>query len=208
LRLAHEREVLGMYLTGHPMEACAEDIARFATCPIADLERKRGDPEVSVVGLPEDTRVVRTRRGDPMAFVRIGDERAAVECVFFSEPWLKSQRALESGEPVLIRGRVEYRDDEVKVLAESAEPLSDIRTRSTSEVRFQLSVEELEGDRLQRFLDLLREQHGRCASRLVVRVPGRFDAHLQLPDLGVEPSTALQEGVRALFGRADVVAMS
>jgi len=208
MRLAHEREVLGMYLTGHPMEACAEDIARFATCPIADLERKRADPDVNIVGLPEDQRVVRTRRGDPMAFVRIGDERAAVECVFFSEPWSKSQRALESREPVLVRGRVEYRDDEVKILAESAERLSDIRSRSTTEVRFRLSVEELEGDRLQRFLDLLREQHGQCASRLVLRVPGRFDAHLQLPNLGVEPSTALQEGVRALFGRADVVAMS
>jgi DNA polymerase-3 subunit alpha len=207
-RLAHEREVLGMYLTGHPMEACAEDVARFATCTIADLERKRADPEVSVVGLPEERRTVRTRRGDPMAFVRIGDEHAAVECVFFSEPWAKSQRALESGEPVVVKGRVEHRDDEVKILAESAERLADVRNRSTHEVRFQVSVEELEGDRLQRFLDLLRDQQGACNSRLVVRVPGRFDAHLLLPGLGVEPSTALQEGVRALFGRTDVVAMS
>ncbi|MBW2254960.1 MAG: DNA polymerase III subunit alpha [Deltaproteobacteria bacterium] len=207
-RLAHEREVLGMYLTGHPMEACTEDIARFATCPIADLERKRANPEVRVVGLPEETRVVRTRRGDTMAFVRVGDEHGAVECVFFADPWAKSQRALELKEPVLVKGRVEHRDDEVKVVADSAELLSEVRNRSTREVRFQVSVEELEGDRLQRFLELLRDQQGKCTSRLVVRVPGRFDAHLQLPNLGVEPSTALQEGVRALFGRADVVAMS
>jgi DNA polymerase III alpha subunit len=141
-----------------------------------------------------------------MAFVRLEDADRAVECVFFAEAYARSARALESQEPVLVIGKVEA-GDEVKIVANAAEPLSDLRARIIREVRFQLDVRDLSGDRLDRFLELLQAQRGSCRTRLVMRMGGRIEAELQLPQHPVEPSTAMEESVTALFGRPDVVAL-
>ncbi|HHO52219.1 MAG TPA: DNA polymerase III subunit alpha, partial [Deltaproteobacteria bacterium] len=211
-KLASEREVLGLYLSGHPMQAHTGDVARYASSEsLADLIEQAelaGFEDVRIMGLAVEVRTVRTRRGDKMAFVRIEDAFDSVECVFFAEAWGRSQRAIEVGEPVLVTGQLEHNGDEIKLLAKSAETLSDIRARMTREVRFNLDISDLEGDRLGQFLELLQEQRGGCRSCLVVRVDGRFEAELQLPRLPVEPSTTMEESVHALFGRLDVVALS
>ncbi len=209
VKLAYEREVLGLYLSGHPMQAHTADVERYASCPaVARLAEHIGAEEVRVMGLPVDVRVVTTRRNDKMAFVQLEDAGGSVECVFFPEPWARSQRAIEANEPVLVTGTVEENSDGAKLMGRSAETLSDIRGRMTREVRFELDICDLEGDRLERFLHLLREQRGSCRSCLMVRVDGRFQALLQLPDLPVEPSTGMEEQVHALFGRPGVVELT
>jgi DNA polymerase III subunit alpha len=201
------------------MQAHEGDIQRYATpgARLANLSQLGAVDEVRVMGLVVDTRVVRTRRNDKMAFVRLEDAETSVECVFFAEAFSRSARALEQGEPILVTGKIEApkgdngrdgADDAVKLIASSAEPLSDLRTRTTREVRFQLDVRDLAGDRLDRFLYLLQAKRGSCRSRLVMRVNGRIEAELQMPQLPVDPSTDMEESVTALFGRTDVVALS
>ncbi len=207
-KLASEREVLGLYLSGHPMQAHEADVARYATATLSQLAEHVDADEVRVIAMSVDTRVVRTKRGDKMAFVRLEDARASIEGVFFSEPWARSQRAVEAGEPILVTGEVELNGDEVKFRARSAETLTDVRARMTREVRFVLELADLHGDRLDEFRKLLQDQRGTCRSMLVVRAEGRFEAELQLPELPVEPSPNLEQCVQALFGRLDVVALS
>jgi len=207
-KLASEREVLGLYLSGHPMQAHTADVARYATATLSELAEHVDAEEVRIIAMSVDTRVVRTKRNDKMAFVRLEDAKASIEGVFFSEPWARSQRAVESGEPILVTGQVELNGDEVKFRARSAETLTDVRARMTREVRFILELQDLDGDRLDQFRELLRSQRGGCRSLLVVRAEGRFEAEMQLPDLPVEPSPNLEQCVQALFGRLDVVALS
>jgi DNA polymerase-3 subunit alpha len=97
-KLAYEKEVLGLYLSGHPMQAHAADAKRYASAALVDLERVTGTEEVRVMGLVVDVRVVRTRRNDKMAFVRVEDADRAVECVFFAEAYGRARRALEQHE--------------------------------------------------------------------------------------------------------------
>jgi DNA polymerase-3 subunit alpha len=205
-KLSNERDVLGLYLSGHPMQTHERDVRRYATCTISEA-RELDDDEVRLLGLPVATRVVRTRRGDRMAFVQLEDTDDVVECVFFSDAWTRSQRAVQTGEPILVSGRLESGQDTLKLRVSSAEPLSDIRSRSTREVRFHLSIEELSDVRLDRFRDLLRERRGGCATRVVLDT-ATHRAELALPDLPVEPTAAMEEHVHALFGRFDVVALS
>jgi DNA polymerase-3 subunit alpha len=211
-RLAYEKEVLGIYLSGHPMQAHAEDVVRYHARPIAALLRAdrlgaagaEDDNTVRAIGMVVDTRIVRTRRNDRMAFVRLEDADASIECVFFADAFARSARALESQEPVLVTGRLEP-GDETKIVASTAELLSDVRARTTREVQFTLEVDDLTGERLDRFMAVLATQRGGCRSRLVLAARGRYEAELALPQLPVEPSTALQESVVALFGRPGVV---
>jgi len=205
-RLAHEKEVLGLYLSGHPMQAHARDVERHASSSVSQIDTLQGRDveEVRVIGLVVEHRTIRTKRGDKMAFVRIEDEHSAVECTFFSDAWARSQRAIESDEPVFITGRLETNKGDLKILASSAERLSELRMRTTREVRFSLNLTELRGERLDRFTDILRAQRGGCRTRLLL-TKAPLQVELKLPDLSVEPSALMEETVAALFGRSDVV---
>ena len=207
-KLGYEREVLGLYLTGHPMQAHHTDVSRYASEKLSGLADVRAD-EVRVLAMVSDVRTINAkgRRDSKMAFVRVEDEEASVECVFFPDAWARSQRALESGEPVLITGKLEH-GEEVKIMGKTAEPLTEVRARTTREVRFLFELPELSGAKLRSFREVLEGQRGGCRSRVVLRKEGRYEAELLLPDLPVEPSTRMEESVHALFGRNDIVALS
>lgn len=207
-RLQYERDVLGLYLTGHPMDVHRGDVERFATCGIGDLGIDHVGAEVRLVGFPGDVRTIKTRSGDRMAFVQVEDVDASIECTFFSGPWMRSQRTLEAGSPVLITGKVESRDGELKLRAESVELLSQARARTTREITFMLTSSDLAGRGLERFHELLLAYPGTCAARVVLDVPNRFVATLGLPKIRLDAGAPLEEHLHAYFGRSDVVVLS
>jgi DNA polymerase-3 subunit alpha len=184
------------------------DVERFATVRMRELPKLDPDREVTIVALPGEVKVVKTRRGDRMAFAQLEDVDASVECVFFSEPWARSQRAIQAGEPVVVTGKLEISaEGEAKIRASAAELLSAMRERATREIRFTLSVGDLAGSRLDRFKELLAANPGACTTRVSLAADG-VEAELTLPDLPTAPVAALVEGAQTLFGRADVVVLS
>ena len=207
-KLEMEREVLGLYLTGHPMEAHVQAVERYATCSLGNLAQADTDLEVRIIGMAVDVRAIRTKRGDKMAFVQFQDHEATVEVVFFTEPWARSHKAVDSGEPIVVIGNLEIRNDEMKILARSAEPLAAMVGRTTRKVEITLDAEEAGGAGLTELKRVLAERHGKCRSRLILRVPGQFEAGFELPQYPVEPSPELVEDVNRIFNRNDVVAMS
>ncbi len=207
-RLQYEREVLGLYLSGHPMQVHAGDVARFATCPMRALTEASIGDEVRIIGTVGDLRTVRTRSGDRMAFVQLEDVDASIECSFFAGTWARSQRTVEAGGPLLLTGTVELRENELKIRVNSAEALADVRARTTREVTFRLGVGDLVGAGLERFVELLRTYPGSAAARVVLDVPGRYLATLGLPELRVDPAAPLEEHLFSLTGRADAVTLA
>lgn len=201
-KLEHERAVLGLYLSGHPMEAFQEDVRKLASFGVHELPTRAEDgDEVRLLGLPSDVKVIKTRRGDRMAFVTLDDHLATVECTFFSEPWSRSQQALRSGEPVLVTGRVERDASAVKVLAQTAEVLGDVRARTVRTVCLEVQADELSDARVRDLRALLEQERGPCSTQVVVHKAGAFDATFDLPDLPVRPSRRLEDGLLGLFGR-------
>lgn len=84
VRLAHEKEVLGHYLSGHPIHAHQSEIKQFITTPLIDLQ-KVSNQTVVVAGLIMGIRTMFTKRGDRIAFVLLDDCSAKIELTVFSE---------------------------------------------------------------------------------------------------------------------------
>ncbi|MEZ4319757.1 MAG: DNA polymerase III subunit alpha [Myxococcota bacterium] len=202
LRLGYEREVLGLYLTGHPMQAHESDVTRYATTTIVSLDPRTRD-EVRILGLVGESRIMKTRSGDKMAFVVLEEPGATIECVFSPEVWSTSQRAVMAGEPVLVTGSVDTRREEPQIRVSSCEPLSEVRARTTGEVWFRVEKGELLADRLEPLREILAGHRGGCRARLVVQ-DDRWEVELRLPELPIEPSAQMEERVNALFGRSVV----
>jgi DNA polymerase-3 subunit alpha len=211
VKLSNEREALGFFITGHPVEAFKPIIKRVATCPIDQLDRQNADAEVKVAGMVTALRQIKTKKGDKMAFVTLEDVHSSVECIFFSEAWALSQRALEAEQPVLVSGSLERASAESgpKIMAESAELLADLRERRTREVHLRLEAEDLGDGRSELLVKLLEASKGRIPVLLHLRLPERAWASLRLGSaFTVTPDEPLLQGLETLFRRPDVVELA
>jgi len=207
IKLSKEREALGFFITGHPIEAYVDLVARVATCQLHELEAQRADKEVRVAGMVSTFRQIKTRRGDKMAFVTLEDALGAVECVFFSEPWANSRTAITSEQPILVTGKLEKgADGTPKILAESARLLSEVRESRTRSVHLLVEEAELDGQRMMDLSALFKASQGRCSVHVHVRSPGLAWARYDLgSDHRVVADDALLQGIETLFRRPDVV---
>ena len=204
-KLSHEHDALGLFITGHPLEAFQDIVPKVTTCKILGLQNEAADRNVVVAGMVSAFRAIKTKRGAKMAFATIEDATGAVECVFFSDPYIRSERVLTSGQPILAHGKLEKKADGVKILAESAELLAEVRERRTSQVGLALDADELSHERLTELKALLEGSQGNCPVHIHLRFPGKGRATIKLPDtLKVIPDEVLMQGLESLFRRSDV----
>nr|AQQ74531.1 hypothetical protein [uncultured bacterium] len=104
-RLAGEKETLGLYLTGHPIERYRVELERFVTSSIADL-RPSSERNVTVAGLLVGIRAMNSRRGDRMAFITLDDRSGRIEISVFSEAYQKYRDLLTKDRLLVVDGSV------------------------------------------------------------------------------------------------------
>ncbi len=208
-RLEYEKEVLGFYVTGHPLAAVASRLARFVDVS-ADQTEGRDGREVRVGGLLTGLRETRTRRGQLMAFGTLEDLSGAFDLVVFAEPYgrfatlLKRAVTPEEGTgplPLLISGTLEA-GETPKILVRDVVELDRAEERLSSQLRVRVLAGEATRDRLLALRRLLETQPGECAVAVHVVIPDRSETVLALPGRrGVRPDPALRQRVDELFGR-------
>ena len=207
-RMRFEKEALGLFITGHPMSGFTEEVQRWATASLDQADRLDDKSEVRLAGMIAGMRVIRTKRGDKMAFVTIEDAGGSVECVFFADALAKNQQMLSGDRPVMISGKVERRDGQLSLRAETAERLEDLRERRTRQVEVEVPVEELDRDALASVQALFAANKGTCETLLKVRSPGEWTALLRIGDAWrVAATPRLVDGLRGMFG-AEAVRLS
>jgi DNA polymerase-3 subunit alpha len=130
-RAAREKEVLGFYLSGHPLDAYAEDLKRLTTGPVAGLAQKAPGSPARVAGVLVGLRKTATKKGDPMAFATLEDMSGSIELLVFPEAYARAGKHLADGAIVWVKGQVSTRDEgERKLLAEDVRPFEEARLRS------------------------------------------------------------------------------
>ena len=142
-KLLWEKELLGVYLSGHPLNAVRSEVEKRprigaikrAVVAGDDLSIARFKGETITTGLIESVRELLTKKGDRMAFVRLVDEDDFIELVAFPEPYQEYRDLLAPGTCVAVKGRLTIRNDEpsialekVKVLQAAPAATSDVDT--------------------------------------------------------------------------------
>ena len=89
-----ERELVGLYLSDHPLNSVAEAIAESVTHLLGEIEPSMAGQMVTIAGMVASVRQITTKKGDPMAFVRIEDLQGGIEAIVFPAHLCKYPRAL------------------------------------------------------------------------------------------------------------------
>lgn len=138
-RLRGEKETLGLYVSGHPLQASEKELEGLISSTIAELQVS-GKNHVSIAGMIISTRMITTRNGKRIIIITIEDRSARIEVTVFSELYDKIRDSLIDGTIFIIRGTVaedEYTGG-IKMVAESLLPLNQVREQTAKrlQIRF------------------------------------------------------------------------
>ncbi|MCM8771366.1 MAG: DNA polymerase III subunit alpha, partial [Candidatus Omnitrophica bacterium] len=122
--LAFEKEMLGFYISGHPLARYAGILKRFASCSISSLSQQRDGDEVKIVGLIIKVKHATTRASkEKMAILKLEDLNGVVEVLVFPAVFSKIERHLEVNTVVLLKGRLNLREESPKIIVNDITPI-------------------------------------------------------------------------------------
>lgn len=121
--LKMEKELLGFYLTAHPLDPYRARYYRFSQARIGELPEMEDGSEVVVGGVLADVKSHTTKKGQMMAFFTLEDWSGSIDGVIFPFIYTKSHMLLRRDQPVLIIGKLEQREEELSLIAEQILPL-------------------------------------------------------------------------------------
>ncbi|MBP1622000.1 MAG: polymerase alpha subunit [Acidobacteria bacterium] len=205
-RLALEKETLGFYVSGHPLDRYADEISRFSKKSIADLIGEGKTVECKVAGIITDLRQRRTKKGDLMAVFSLEDLTGAVEAVVFPNAYSKFESFMSADIPILVSGRFESENEKgCKIIASEFQPLSGIAERSAKTLRIRACIASLSPESAVSLHRLLENNRGETGVDLELYDPSVFRVNIQSSDfVKVKSSTELIRQIESICGAGSV----
>ena len=204
--LAFEKEALGFYVSGHPLDRYRGDLQRYASATTSDFPAgRRGVGDASIGGIVSQYREMITKKGDKMARFMLEDAEGTLEVIAFPKTFEKVRHVLVSDEPILCSGAVKNEGNaeapEWKMLLESAAPLSELRQAKTSRVDIHLNSDSVTHDMIDELKTILANaERGNCQAVLRLK-NARSETVVALPDAwAVSPTEDLLTRLERLFG--------
>jgi DNA polymerase-3 subunit alpha len=217
-RLKAEHEVLGFYVSGHPLDEYRAEADAFATAHFGEpdkleqvIERAAGGdgrnrgPVRTFCGIITEVNRNTTRSGKPIAFATIEDFTGQGEMVCFSNILDRIQPYLEVDNVVLAKGNVEVRGGTVKVIAKDVIPMWKVREQMVQEVVLTVKLDEVRPGELQKFQSLCERSVGNCKLYFDVDAPElRGQERLRSRSYVIEPTKELMKGAQRIFGTNNI----
>jgi len=212
-RLAAEKEILGFFITGHPLEKYKEKLAELnalSTEDIAAMKKSTAkDENITTAGLISGLRVAKSRRGELWAQAALEDMLGKVELLVFPEAYKKLAEKVKLEVPVLIHGGVRIEEGaNPKVTANDILPLDEARVPLPQALRIRIPLGSATGGTVDALHALFREREGEAKVLFDVEREGDFMVVMEAEGYNVMPDRSFIGRVEELCGRGSVRVIS
>ncbi|HSC28501.1 MAG TPA: DNA polymerase III subunit alpha [Vicinamibacterales bacterium] len=203
-QLTFEKEALGLYMSGHPLERYSQELKLFGARRIAELTASEAD--VWAAGIVAAIRSLKTKKGDRMAVFSLDDTGGAIEVVAFPEAFGKHGSIIEQDAMLLVRGKFEKDDESARLVATELLPIAVLPERTTREVAIHLAVPPHGRPTFEALAELLSRHRGDRRVHLELDVRGSERPLRVKADVAqrVRPSERLLTDVEQLCGAGSV----
>jgi DNA polymerase III subunit alpha len=200
--LAHEKELLGFYVTGHPLTPYASILEKYTLAKTATLAQLQNRSVTRIGGLIAAVQNgVSKKSGKPYSMVTLEDLDGSVQILCMNENYDKYRELLAPGKAILVIGEVNTGDDKPKIFPQEIMALDDAPRRFTKQVHLRLNTAHLKPEHLESVLDLAAAHAGKCPLFLCfVRPTGGVIFVETHEKFSVMPSRQLQAAADKLFG--------
>ncbi|MBC7371857.1 MAG: DNA polymerase III subunit alpha, partial [Bdellovibrionaceae bacterium] len=226
--LAYEKEVLGFYLSDHPLKGFENLAELWTSCKVIDLPafakqdapvsqapvvktkenrwgRDANKKKVVVAGLISDLRELITKKGTRMAFAKIEDLSGSCELVIFPDSFARNEMACRDEKPVLITGSLEGEEGgSVKIMVDTVSPMEDILKKTK---RLVFHLDRIPAEDYARLNNVLKEFPGPTNVSLEIdlrEVNRKVQLHME-NEIAVSISNEFFENIHLVFGRTDFI---
>lgn len=221
--LSNEKEVLGFYLSDHPLKGFENFSKVWSSASVSDLPEyfakhnidnkdkppvkpKWGEPRnktrVVIAGLISEYKELITKKGTRMAFGRVEDLTGSVELVIFPDTYAKFAHLLKEDKPLLVGGGLEVSEGNPKIIVDSF-ALFDEVLRKTKKISLRLDKINLED--FEKLNEILSSNKGNTDVRLVMNIDGELVEVFPEQPKQIQISDEFFEGIHQLFGRTDFI---
>ncbi|MFK7844576.1 MAG: DNA polymerase III subunit alpha [Rhodothermales bacterium] len=226
-KLKNERDLLGFYVSGHPLEQYAAEARAFASASLGDIEgisksveqsgansggdgsfgyKREQGPVHRFCGIITEIQQRTTRTGKPIVFASIEDFTGQGEIICFSSEYDRYQQYLKLDEIIFVKGNTDVRGGGVKIKVVEIMPMWKVRELIKGIV-LRVDVEKMDVSEIQEFRDLCDENRGTCKLYFDVTAPdipgGTQRIHSR--KYVVEPTPDLMKGINKIFGKDNVL---
>lgn len=159
-RLNWEKELLGIYLSGHPLNGYNKRIAVFSTHSTAQSKKLENGKGVKIAGVVSNVSLKKDKRGKPMTFFTLEDPVSDVEVVVFSKVYENCSSYIKQGELVFVEGKVDAANDPSKIIADRVRLFSAMEKKN-GEFHIRVGPKDWERQRLEKVKKVLEERKGK-----------------------------------------------
>ncbi len=199
--LAFEKEYLGFYITGHPLDKYEELISKYTNTDSLAIKDMNDDEIARFGGIIRNIRIIKTRKGDDMAYVITDDMHGSIETTVFPSLYASVLDNLAEDKPFIIQGKIQKDEKSLKVLADSIVPFEKVEETWISELHFNIDITLSGRDSLLNLKNILIKHPGLSKGFIHLTDPGKSDVIIELPDsMKLKPGVLLEKEVNELFG--------
>ena len=204
-QLAFEKEALGLYLSGHPVDRFGDALGAVGVKRIEELVSS--EASVSVAGIISQLRSLTTRKGSPMAVVTLEDRGGSLEAVVFPDAYTKYLSVLDPDRIVVVTGKLEKDDEAARLIATQVQPIELVVNGAHRTMAIRLTMPPHTRETLEALADLFGRHRGtgRVSLEIELRrdeLPVRLRADLS--QTRIRPAEALVAEVERLCGKGTV----
>lgn len=162
--LKSEKETLGFYISGHPLQGYEAAMKDIANADVDSLTSKfYNGAQVCLGGIIIELSVRTTKKGDRFALMQIEDQYGAAKIVVWPETYKRCMSVLQDGAPILVRGKLEIDDGGgVSIISDEIQSLVNLRERAAKVMSMRFPIDAVKNDRLDQLYDLLDTHRGDC----------------------------------------------
>jgi DNA polymerase-3 subunit alpha len=208
-RLANEKEILGFFISGHPLEKYRdklESLRALSTEEVVALTKSTGkDENITIAGIITNLRVLKSKRGDFYAQGALEDMAGSVEMLVFPEAYRKLQDKVKLEVPVLIRGGVRIEEGaNPKLTVNDIQSLEDAKVPLPNSLRIRVPLETANESTVDALHTLCSQQKGAAKVLFDVERQGDFMVVMEAEGYNVLPDRTFIARVEELCGRGAV----
>jgi len=197
-----EKEVLGLYVSEHPLSGIREQLRRKSDATIGELDRRRDGEVVTVGGIVASLRHMTTKRGDAMVFLRLEDVTGGVETVVFNTTYEKARELCTTDRILIVKGRIDRKEGETKLVAlelSAFEAVPEMR-----EVRLKIDATKAAAGTIRELAQLIRDFPGESPVYADLITSTGKKVYAFGPQFKVQPAPDFYAEVKMLLGESAV----
>ncbi|GIW95578.1 MAG: DNA-directed DNA polymerase [Pirellulaceae bacterium] len=205
-KLAFEKEVLGCYLSNHPLQQFDAVLARYRSHLTTELRKLQHRDEVIVGGLISAITVRHTRNqrpGQPTKYANfdLEDREGIIRCILWPEPFVQYGQYVQPDAVVLARGTVDRsRGEEPNLVVDELIPIEQVEARFTSGIRLRLEAPQHTEQTLQAIKEILRGYPGDHEVQLLLALPDGHSVLLRSNRIRVNITAEMRQRLDELLG--------